>query len=183
MKRFRILLAMSILSMAMLGCNNKPSQTPAPSFSAKPESVTGNVDNQLYFKFLSWENGTKVLVVDDFANDTERGADGKEFVHRHSGEQIRSDPGYHCKTTIMQHDGNKEIYNWEVSTNDGAAWKFSINGSEKLLEKGKVVMVRTQKAGEAASIQSIDQLDLNLDELDATQNACKEFCKKHFLKN
>jgi len=171
-----------LLMMATFGCNQTPA-TPAVAvapkvFSEKPEIVSGNVDQQIYFKFLSWADGPRILVVDNIADESTEVLDGSvETNSRHISEVVTANSGYHRTTKLMAPTSDKEIYRWKIGTEDGESWSLSINGERKTFDNAATYFVQADSSGEI----SAKQLDLDIGGLKVDQAACEEFCRQAIL--
>lgn len=159
--RFRPFLLLFMCAALTQGCNSTTMPSAAPSDAPAPQTVVGMTRDRTSYRFLKWNEGLTVLLVDH--------CDASNM----SGEYGSGKP-YRCKGTAYWSDRDahewKVGYEWQMETSDGQTGLITINNVAYDLSKGAIF--RIDISGGKATVK---QFDHDLSNIQPDTQSCDHF--------
>ncbi|MEZ6094560.1 MAG: hypothetical protein R3C03_10040 [Pirellulaceae bacterium] len=118
-----------LTSVSFIGCDAGESRLPP-----RPLSISGETDQNQHYAFLAWQDGLRLLVIDNFVGPATRKSDfklgdGRPYVFAES-----------AKTEAI-------VMSWSIETTDGKTGKFILDDRLQDLTKGTVFVARQNANG------------------------------------
>jgi hypothetical protein len=160
--RLELLIAVACLGgiLTLTGCGRVDAPVPAQQIAPARQVVGTGTD--VSFRFLRWEKGLNLLLVDD--------------IHQGNSEHETSPgsadhPARSHKGATSAADGR--AYGWQLETTDGQTAKLSIERQEYDLSKGALLVVKTK----GKAVQAL-QLKRDLAAVPFDVEGCSDYLRK-----
>jgi hypothetical protein len=141
------------VALAISGCRPYASTPPGAGIV----SSTGTGFN---FTFLKWNEGLRLLLVDDVKGS-----------HHAGGSGSSSDPVYTARgASGVEGQGG---YHWQIGSKDGKSGNFRLNGKEYDLAKGALFVIKAN-----GNEIEVHQFDRDLSAIPHDANKCREHLEK-----